>query len=88
MWLLKLYLSSPVEAVIKGHVALPTETSKLREGCLASLPAIFNYILKRIATSENIATYDTNIRTFYERQLEGIRLCPTMDEDIKVRLRL
>lgn len=61
MWLLKQYLSGPVEAVSKARVGLPSETSKSKKGCLTSFSAIVNYVLKLFATEGNIAPVDEDI---------------------------
>lgn len=63
------YLTVPVEAVIEAQVALPIETTNSEEGCLTSVFAIVNNLLRQFETEENIAAVDTDIRNFKQGNL-------------------
>lgn len=69
LWLFKHYLAVLVEVVIKGRVALPTETSKSKEGSLASLSATVSYLLKRFATYVKVVIVEEDTRSFQARSL-------------------
>lgn len=60
--LIRHFLTSTVDAVIKCRVALPTQTVMAQEGCLTSYFAVANFLLKLYATDDYIAVIDGDKR--------------------------
>lgn len=71
LWLFKYFLSSPVKSVTKARVTLPTDTMKPQEGCLTNVLAVINFLIKRYATDNNIATVDGDIPIFRQETLSA-----------------
>lgn len=73
MWLLKHYWTSPVEAVIKTRLVLPTEYAKSKEGCLTSFSTIINKILEWLAMDNNLPSDDADAWSFEQSSSAATR---------------
>lgn len=84
MLLFKHYLIRPVDAVLKAGVALFTEITEWKGGCLTSFFEILDYLLK-LFSLEKHCNSDFRYPKFQVRKLDGRRHCATtFEEDVEV----
>lgn len=69
VWLFRWYLNGPGTSVFKFNIFLPRETTKMQEKCSQSYSAIVKYLPERYAMQANIATFNSNVRTFIQNHM-------------------